>query len=92
VKLAISAAGPNLSSPVDLRFGRARYLVIVDTDDRAVLPIDNQAGMNAAQGAGIQAAQIVMYLASGGTVAEAVDRFDAGDLGLAPAADVDGHR
>ena len=119
MKLAISAAGPNLSSPVDLRFGRARYLVIVDTDDRAVLPIDNQAGMNAAQGAGIQAAQIVIdnqgtavitghcgpkafralkaagidvYLASGGTVAEAVDRFDAGDLGRAPAADVDGHR
>jgi len=60
LKLAISAAGPELSSPVDQRFGRARYLLIVDTPERAVQAIDNHAGMNAAQGAGVQAAQSVI--------------------------------
>jgi predicted Fe-Mo cluster-binding NifX family protein len=57
MRLAISALGPELSSPVDQRFGRARYLLIVELPERTVLAIDNQAGMDAAQGAGIQAAQ-----------------------------------
>jgi len=118
VKLAITATGPELSSLIDQRFGRARYLLIVDTPERTAVVIDNLAGMNAAQGAGIQAAQSVIdnqaeaiitghcgpkafralkaagidvYLAPEGTVADAVDRFDAGELKLAPAADVDGH-
>lgn len=49
-----------MSSPIDQRFGRARYLLIVDTSDRKSQAIDNQAGMNATQGAGIQAAQAVI--------------------------------
>ncbi|MBN1321268.1 MAG: NifB/NifX family molybdenum-iron cluster-binding protein [Thermoleophilia bacterium] len=66
MKIAITAAGPDLSSAVDQRFGRGRYLLIVDTPERTVQVIDNQAGMNAAQGAGIQAAQSVID--SGATV------------------------
>jgi len=118
VKLAITAAGPELSSPVDQRFGRARYLLVVDTPERTMLVVDNLAGMNATQGAGIQAAQSVIdskasvlitghcgpkafralqaagihvYLTSGGTVDQAISRFQTGELELAPAADVDGH-
>jgi predicted Fe-Mo cluster-binding NifX family protein len=118
VRLAITAAGPELSSPIDQRFGRARYLLIVDTPERTTLAIDNLGGMNATQGAGIQAAQSIIdnraaalitghcgpkafralraagidvYLASQGTAAEAVDQLEAGQLTLAPAADVDGH-
>ncbi len=118
MKLAISAAGPHLSSPVDQRFGRARYLLIVDTPEHAVRAIENRAGMDAAQGAGIQAAQSVIdsearvlitghcgpkafralqaagihvYLAPGGTVEQAIGRFQTNELELAPAADVDGH-
>jgi predicted Fe-Mo cluster-binding NifX family protein len=118
VKLAITSAGPDLASPIDPRFGRARYLLVVETGEGTVLAIDNQAGMSAAQGAGIQAAQSVIdhgatalitghcgpkafralaaagidvYLAGGGTAAEAVDRYKAGELALAPAADVGGH-
>jgi predicted Fe-Mo cluster-binding NifX family protein len=60
VRVAITASGPDLSSPVDQRFGRARYLLIVETSDRKVQAIDNNAGMNAAQGAGVQAAQTVI--------------------------------
>lgn len=60
VRLAITASGAELSSKVDQRFGRARYLLVVETPERTVLAVDNQAGMNAAQGAGIQAAQSVI--------------------------------
>jgi len=119
VKLAISATGPDLASPVDQRFGRARYLVIVDSPGQQVLQaVENQAGMDAAQGAGVQAAQKVIdamaetvitghcgpksfralnaagvqvYLTEGGTVADAIARFESGDLTPARGADVDGH-
>jgi len=60
VRVAITAAGPDLSSPVDQRFGRARYLLIVETSDRKFIVVDNQAGVNAVQGAGVQAAQSVI--------------------------------
>lgn len=60
MKIAITASGPQLSSPVDARFGRAKYLLIVNTDDLSVTAVDNRAGMNAEQGAGIQAAQGVI--------------------------------
>ncbi len=60
MRLAITATGPELSSPIDQRFGRAKYLLIVDTPERTVLALENSAGMNAAQGAGIQAAQAVI--------------------------------
>jgi predicted Fe-Mo cluster-binding NifX family protein len=60
MKLAISATGPELSSPVDQRLGRARYLLIVDTPDRTMRALENRAGMDAAQGAGVQVAQSVI--------------------------------
>lgn len=60
MRLAITSTGPELSSPIDRRFGRAKYLLVVDTPDRTVSAIDNQAGIDAAQGAGIQAAQHVI--------------------------------
>ena len=43
-----------------MRFGRAKYLLVVDTSDGSVTSVDNRAGMNAEQGAGIQAAQAVI--------------------------------
>jgi predicted Fe-Mo cluster-binding NifX family protein len=118
MKVAITASGPELSSPIDQRFGRARYLLVVDLPDRTATAIDNRAGMNAVQGAGIQAAQSVIdnqaaalitghcgpkafralraagvdvYLTSEGTVAEALDRFEADELTVAPTPDVDSH-
>jgi predicted Fe-Mo cluster-binding NifX family protein len=118
LKIAVTAAGPDLSSRVDQRFGRARFLLLVDTPERLVKVIDNRAGMDAMQGAGIQAAQSVIdseasvlitghcgpkafralkaagihvYLTPGGTVDEAISRFQTNELELAPAADVEGH-
>lgn len=60
MKVAVSATGPDLTSAVDRRFGRARYLLIVDTPERTAQALENRAGMDAAQGAGIQAAQTVI--------------------------------
>lgn len=60
MKLAVTSTGADLDSPMDPRFGRARYLVFVDTADSTVQAVDNEAGVNAAQGAGIQTAQTVI--------------------------------
>jgi predicted Fe-Mo cluster-binding NifX family protein len=62
MKIAITATGKTLESPVDPRFGRAAYFVLVDTDTGALEAHDNAQNLNAAQGAGIQAAQIVSQL------------------------------
>ncbi len=59
MKIAITSKGEDLNAEVDPRFGRARYLVVYDTDGGDFSTIDNSEGMNAAQGAGIQAGQSV---------------------------------
>ncbi len=33
MKVAVSAAGKNLESIIDERFGRSRYFIILETDD-----------------------------------------------------------
>jgi predicted Fe-Mo cluster-binding NifX family protein len=51
-----------LESPVDERFGRAAFFVVVDTVTGAYEAHDNAQNLNAAQGAGIQAAQAASRL------------------------------
>ncbi len=60
MKIAISAKGNGLDDDVDPRFGRAAYLIIVDPDTLAFKTVDNTHNVNAMQGAGIQAARIVV--------------------------------
>lgn len=57
--IAISSEGKDLDSNVDPRFGRARYFVIYDMATDNLNIIDNVQNLQAAQGAGIQAAQHV---------------------------------
>ena len=60
MKIVISSSGPDMDSAVDLRFGRAAYFLIVDSDTGELIEsIDNSAGRDAAQGAGIGAASMV---------------------------------
>ena len=59
MKVAITAQGTELSSPVDPRFGRAKMFVIYDLDTDQFDVVDNQQNLTAAQGAGIQAAESV---------------------------------
>lgn len=57
MKVAITASGENVDSPVDRVFGRARYFVITDPEGTNVEVLENSQNVNAAQGAGIQAAR-----------------------------------
>ena len=58
LKVAVSATGEGLDSPVSPRFGRCPYYVIVDTETMAFEAMPN-ASMGAPSGAGIAAAQAV---------------------------------
>ncbi len=58
MKICITSEGRTLDSPVDLRFGRSRYFIVMDTDTMAFEVIDNQ-NANAPGGAGIQAGQLM---------------------------------
>lgn len=59
MKIAITALGMDLDSEVDPRFGRARYILILDSDGAIEDVIDNSANLNAMRGAGIQAGKAI---------------------------------
>lgn len=59
MKIAVPTAGKTLDSPVDSRFGRASGFIVFNTADDTFIVADNSQNLNAAQGAGIQAAQNV---------------------------------
>jgi predicted Fe-Mo cluster-binding NifX family protein len=58
MKLCITTAGEGLDTAVDNRFGRAPYLVLVDTETMESHTVQNP-GAGAGHGAGVQAAQAV---------------------------------
>jgi len=59
MKVAVTSQGRDLDSAVDPRFGRAAYILIVDSDDETFEVLDNSENVNAFKGAGIQAAATV---------------------------------
>ena len=59
LKIAITSKGKDLDSPMEPRFGRAAYILIVDTLDHGLEVLDNSENVNAFKGAGIQAAVMV---------------------------------
>ena len=59
MKIAITSRGTDLDSKVDPRFGRAAYILIVDSDTLDFELLDNQENVNALKGAGIQAASMI---------------------------------
>ena len=106
MKVAISSAGKDLTSPVDPRFGRCAYFVVVDTQTMAADGYENP-GALAGTGAGVAAAQVIAnagaeaviskvigpyafaaltegeiaaYSGASGTVADAVEQFNNGQL------------
>jgi predicted Fe-Mo cluster-binding NifX family protein len=61
MKIVISSSGSDLDSAVDPRFGRAAFLLIIDSESGELIEsIDNSTGRDAAQGAGIMAASLVV--------------------------------
>jgi predicted Fe-Mo cluster-binding NifX family protein len=65
MKLVITSQGPNPADPVDPRFGRARYHILFDAEDDEFLALDNAPQVEAAQGAGVQAAQNIVARGAG---------------------------
>ncbi|HDQ34729.1 MAG TPA: dinitrogenase iron-molybdenum cofactor biosynthesis protein [Chloroflexi bacterium] len=59
MKIAISASSASLDSPVDPRFGRCPYFLLVDAETEAFEALPNASAMSGG-GAGIQAAQIIV--------------------------------
>lgn len=62
MKIAVTAQGKELSSEIDLRFGRAKWLIVVDTETGHFQAHDNNVNLNAAQGAGIQTGRNIANL------------------------------
>lgn len=58
MKIAIATVGKTLDSPVDARFGRCPYFLIVDSKTDEFEAIENTAGQTF-RGAGISAAQMI---------------------------------
>ena len=59
MKLAFTTSGDNLEAPLDGRFGRAPKFLVYDLDKETFEVLDNGQNLNAASGAGIQAAETV---------------------------------
>lgn len=59
MKIAVTSTGTDLDAAVDPRFGRAAYIIIVDSETFSFEALDNKENINALKGAGIQAARMV---------------------------------
>ena len=62
MKIAITAQGKELSSETDLRFGRAKWFIVFDSETEDFQAHDNELNLNAAQGAGIQTGRNIANL------------------------------
>lgn len=60
MKLAITTTGQTIECPMDRRFGRAGAFLIFDVESGEYECLSNDQNLQAAQGAGIQAAQQVV--------------------------------
>jgi predicted Fe-Mo cluster-binding NifX family protein len=67
MKVALTTSGETLSAPLDPVFGRAARFVVYDTDVDAYELVDNDA-VEAAHGAGLQAAETLVRLGVRGLV------------------------
>jgi len=68
VRIAVTAQDKELSSEIDLRFGRAKWIIVVDTETNYFDAHDNTANLNAVQGAGIQTGQNLANLGANGVI------------------------
>ncbi|MBW1817250.1 MAG: NifB/NifX family molybdenum-iron cluster-binding protein [Deltaproteobacteria bacterium] len=59
MKIAVSSCGISLDSPIDPRFGRCDYFLIIDTHDMSFEVFDN-VNVGLTQGAGVQSARFVI--------------------------------
>lgn len=65
MKLVFTTPGDSLDAPLDPSFGRAPNFLLYDTQGGACKVISNAQNLDAAQGAGIQAAQAIVKAGAG---------------------------
>jgi predicted Fe-Mo cluster-binding NifX family protein len=70
--IAVTAENAAPEATVEERFGRARGFVLYDTDNASISWQDNDQNLQAAQGAGIQAAKHVIESGAGALIARNV--------------------
>jgi predicted Fe-Mo cluster-binding NifX family protein len=58
MKIAVTSTGDNLDSNIDMRFGRCKYFIIVDSESMKFKVVSNKSVM-ASGGAGIKAAETI---------------------------------
>ncbi|MBK7701797.1 MAG: NifB/NifX family molybdenum-iron cluster-binding protein [bacterium] len=68
MKLVFTTSGDDLDAPLDSRFGRAPKYLLYDLEGGAFSVVDNRQNLDAAQGAGIQAAENVARLGASALV------------------------
>jgi predicted Fe-Mo cluster-binding NifX family protein len=59
MKIAVTSTGPQLDDQIDPRFGRAAYILVIDTQTLDFEVVDNRKNVQAFKGAGIQAATLI---------------------------------
>lgn len=59
MKIAVSATGPTMDSPVEERFGRCAFFVLWDSETGSMEAINNQGG-GSAEGAGVKSAGLLL--------------------------------
>lgn len=87
MRVVVTSQGATLDSLADPRFGRARYLILMDTDTGEHSVIDNDVNLNAAQGAGIQTGRKVVELGAKAVITghvgpKAFSTLTAGGVGV----------
>lgn len=60
MRIAVTSTGKDLSSDMDLRFGRAEYFIVVDPESMEYEVVENRQNLNLPQGAGIQAGKTIV--------------------------------
>jgi len=88
MKIAVTSTGIDLDSQVDPRFGRASYILVVDSESFDYEVLDNKENVNALKGAGIQAAKAINdkgaeVLLTGFCGPNAFKALSAGNIGVA---------
>ena len=62
MKIAVTAQKPGWMEPLDSRFGRASWFVIIDTETKDLQEAENLQNRQSNQGAGIQAARTIIEI------------------------------
>jgi predicted Fe-Mo cluster-binding NifX family protein/ferredoxin len=87
MKIAVTASEPSLDAPVDPRFGRCPYFVIVETDEDGSFEAVENPNLALGGGAGIQSAQLmaergVTHVLTGNCGPNAYQTLSAAGIGV----------